>query len=91
MTLGTLPSLTSSKFPLKRPLKDRLPQAAGALEVGGDHGFQFLHHAQPSPTTVSIRQAVIAQDAAVVPALGDEGGEVCHESRLVHSFSFVCQ
>ena len=36
-------------------LKDGLPQAGGALEVGGDHGFQFLHHAQPPLDVVAIR------------------------------------
>ena len=28
-------------------LQDGLPQATGALEVGGDHRFELLHHAQP--------------------------------------------
>lgn len=36
----------SYKFPSEGLLKDTLAKAAGALEVGGHHRLQLLHHAQ---------------------------------------------
>ena len=38
---------SSSKFSGEGTLEDGLPEAGGALEVGGDHRLQLLHHAQP--------------------------------------------
>ena len=57
-----------------------LSDASGEFEVIGDHGFHFLRLAEPLLPIVAIRQAVIAQDAAVVPELGDEGCGVGHDN-----------
>jgi hypothetical protein len=45
--LGTIRPLTSPKFPFECRLQDGQPKAGGAVEVGGDQGFEFVPHAQP--------------------------------------------
>ena len=47
LSMYFLATLSASKRAGEGPLKDGLAEAGGALEVGGHHRLQLLHHAQP--------------------------------------------
>jgi len=48
-------------------------EASGALEVGGNHRLQLLHHAQPPlHSHYIVRQAIVAKNVAVETKFLDE-------------------
>src|SRR5208282_1818950 len=69
----------SYELPCERLLKNALAKAAGALEVGAHHRFHLLHHAQQPLRFHGTRgQAVIPQDVAVIPELGNKCARYTH-------------